>query len=58
MGIIKMKPEKSKIGWFTTFSLPSKIGICDWYGCGKPVFKNGFCKECGNRKIKVIIVDH
>lgn len=56
MGNIAMN-NKPKIGWYTTFSLPSKYGICNWYGCNKKVTKNGFCNEHGKREIKVQIVD-
>ena len=45
-----------KIGWFTSFELPSKHGICNWYGCGKPVVeRTGFCKKHGKHEINVRI---
>lgn len=45
-----------KIGWYTTFELPSKRGFCNYYGCKKRAIKNGFCEECGKIKVTVAIV--
>jgi hypothetical protein len=49
--------SKSKIGFYTTFELPSKRGNCNFYGCKRKAVKNGFCEECGKFKIKVGIID-
>ena len=47
--------DKLKIGFYTTFECPHVKGKCDWYGCKKPVSKEGnkcFCEEHGKIKIQ------
>jgi hypothetical protein len=46
-----------KRGIYTTFELPSKRGICNWYGCKKSVTIGGFCEEHGKIEVKATICE-
>lgn len=48
---------QKKEGWYTDFSLPSKYGRCNWWGCKNKPVKGGFCEECGKHVVSVINCD-